>query len=199
MDPSDLDGGNLATILDAGRGEDGGFYTDSGSAPMDSGSAPMDSGSAPMDSGSAPIDSGTSPMDSGTLPMDSGTLPMDSGTSTMDSGTSTMDSGTSTMDSGTSTMDSGTSTMDSGTSTDSGSLHTSCPLLCAANEFCEYPEGTCGLGANPELVTCTEKPDLCFEIYDPVCGCDGMTYGNDCVRASAGVSLDYIGECESET
>jgi Kazal-type serine protease inhibitor domain len=28
-------------------------------------------------------------------------------------------------------------------------------------------------------------------VYTPMCGCDGVTYGNVCVTASAGVSIDY--------
>ena len=28
-----------------------------------------------------------------------------------------------------------------------------------------------------------------------MCGCDGVTYGNECMRRAAGASKDYDGEC----
>ena len=37
--------------------------------------------------------------------------------------------------------------------------------------------------------------DECIEIYDPVCGCDGITYDNYCVADSSGISLYVAGEC----
>ena len=36
----------------------------------------------------------------------------------------------------------------------------------------------------------------CFDIWDPVCGIDGVTYANECEATSAGVEIAYRGECE---
>ena len=37
--------------------------------------------------------------------------------------------------------------------------------------------------------------DECIEIYDPVCGCDGITYDNYCVADSSGITSYVEGEC----
>ena len=43
--------------------------------------------------------------------------------------------------------------------------------------------------------TCVLRPSLCMPLWAPVCGCDGVTYGNDCERLAAGAALDHEGEC----
>lgn len=68
-------------------------------------------------------------------------------------------------------------------------------LGCAEGEFCAFaPEALCG--AADQTGVCTPRPDACIQLFDPVCGCDGVTYGNACTAASAGVSVASDGECE---
>jgi hypothetical protein len=42
---------------------------------------------------------------------------------------------------------------------------------------------------------CAEQPEVCADISDPACGCDGETYANDCEAAASGVALFAEGEC----
>jgi hypothetical protein len=66
-------------------------------------------------------------------------------------------------------------------------------LTCEDGDVCIMPDGTCNVADIGG--TCKPPPQVCLEIYAPVCGCDGQTYSNRCSAESAGASIDYVGAC----
>lgn len=68
---------------------------------------------------------------------------------------------------------------------------------CDAGSYCDFPtHANCGRADAPGV--CTPKPATCTEHFEPVCGCDGQTYENACAAATAGVSVEAHGECDTE-
>ncbi|GMV39333.1 MAG: hypothetical protein AMXMBFR64_10490 [Myxococcales bacterium] len=79
-----------------------------------------------------------------------------------------------------------------------GALTTLCGgpkgLACPQGSWCQARAGACDTTAS--FGQCVPTPAGCGAVWAPVCGCDGKTYGNDCMRQAAGVSEGAPEDCE---
>jgi hypothetical protein len=65
---------------------------------------------------------------------------------------------------------------------------------CCDGLFCQTTANACGAAGS-----CAEKPGVCPHDWVGVCGCDGTTYGNECLANAAGVSVDHAGACTQQS
>jgi hypothetical protein len=65
---------------------------------------------------------------------------------------------------------------------------------CAAAELCVFADHSCGVSGRSGA--CAPRPSECTEEDRPICGCDGDLHASQCSAASAGVDVDFLGECE---
>lgn len=68
-------------------------------------------------------------------------------------------------------------------------------LPCPDDQFCVHPPGTCDVV--DQGGACIEVGGGCTTHLQPVCGCDGITYPNDCERLVARVQKARDGPCEA--
>jgi hypothetical protein len=78
---------------------------------------------------------------------------------------------------------------------DAGSISCVASKTCPAEHFCRFPTGICDSGP---IGQCTAMPQGCTDNEDPVCGCDGQTYSNECGAYAAGVSVAYAEACKPD-
>jgi hypothetical protein len=66
---------------------------------------------------------------------------------------------------------------------------------CGDTEYCAYEAGaSCGQADAQSI--CRPRPEVCTQLYLPVCGCDGQTYSNSCHAAAAGTGVFSAGACQ---
>lgn len=68
---------------------------------------------------------------------------------------------------------------------------------CGAGQFCNWRAADI-CGAADASGTCAYRPELCTDLYEPVCGCDGNTYPNACNANAAGTSVSKSGACAND-
>ena len=66
---------------------------------------------------------------------------------------------------------------------------------CNARQYCRYQSQGDTCGASDRTGTCETRPTFCPEIFNPVCGCDGQSYGNSCEARTVGIDVAHAGQC----
>jgi len=65
---------------------------------------------------------------------------------------------------------------------------------CGPGEYCKFPVGDCG--QNGQAGECVIVPEVCSSEPQKVCGCNNMTYQNECFLQQNQVSALHGGQCQ---
>jgi hypothetical protein len=64
---------------------------------------------------------------------------------------------------------------------------------CFENQFCDQ-----GTACARSTGTCVDRPTMCAEEFDPVCGCDDQTYDTSCFANAAGAQVSADEPCDCQ-
>ena len=73
-------------------------------------------------------------------------------------------------------------------------------LICLSTISCSKDENNCvstpiASSGNCIDSTLIDPNMMCTDLWEPVCGCNGVTYSNSCYATNAGVTTYVDGEC----
>ena len=66
-------------------------------------------------------------------------------------------------------------------------------VQCESGLYCDVEDLSCG--AADATGICKITPEVCAEIFAPVCACNDVTYANACEAAKNGLSINAVTAC----